>query len=329
MRRCALVSILFAAFFLNGCATVSTLRIDAARDLGNAGEQAATTTAENIFLSDAACQQVTDIQTLIFSGDALTAKMEQQLETLNKMRKEVHEELKTRRSVFVQLGATYNAFAALAESESPAETETAIKRLGEAVNSYAEAAGKDAPITGSVQRGLGLIGRIAVTELKKRQIKQASILIRERLTAFAQLLNDPAVKEQLIGFQENLASIGEDGVQTLWDEGVLDPSPLLDQIGANIGLRAAPDAAAVARQKKNLAAALNKIILSRLEEQRSLIRANYEASSQAIASLIREHEALEKDGTLNLAALMSIAVAQQQMMRKPLVLGRGQAEREP
>jgi 5'-deoxynucleotidase YfbR-like HD superfamily hydrolase len=309
------VSILFIAVFLTGC---STLRVDSARHLGSAGQQAADAIAENVFISDTTCQQAIDVQTLIFYhdvGEAPPQDLEKKFEELTSRYKAIHEELKARRLVFTQLGVTYSAFAELTDNESAAETEAAIRKLGEAVNKYAEAAGKEAVLSGSAQRSLGTLGKLAVVELKKKKIKQASALIRERLTSFTKLLKEPLVKEQLLGFQANLETIKKDGVLTLWETGILDPSPMLDQIGADIGLRAAPDAAAVARQSKNLSYGLTKIIASRFETKMELIEESYAASISAMEELIHEHEALEKDGPLNLTRLISIAAKQQHVTK--------------
>ncbi|WP_417911193.1 hypothetical protein [Candidatus Electronema sp. PJ] len=310
-----LVSVLIAAVFLTGC---STLRVDSARNLGDAGQQTADTIAENVFISDATCQQAIDVQTLIFYhdvGEEPPGDLEKKFEELNSRYKAIHEELKARRLVFTQLSETYRAFSELTDNESAAETEAAIRKLGEAVNKYAEAAGKEAVLSGSAQRSLGTLGKLAVVELKKKKIKQASALIRERISAFAKLLKDPLVKEQLLGFQADLAAIKKDGVLTLWETGILDPSPMLDQIGADIGLRAAPDAALVARQNKNLSYGLTKIIASRFENKMALIKESYETSISAMEELIHEHEALEKDGPLNLTRLINIAARQQHVTK--------------
>lgn len=311
----ASVSILLTAVFLTGC---STLRVDSARNLGDAGQQAADAIAENVFISDATCQQAIDVQTLIFYhdvGEAPPVDLEKKFEELNSRYKAIHEELKARRLVFTQLGETYSAFSELTDNESAAETEAAIRKLSEAVNKYAEAAGKEAVLSGSAQRSLGTLCKLAVVELKKKKIKQASALIRERLAAFAKLLKEPLVKEQLLGFQADLAAIKKDGVLTLWETGILDPSPMLDQIGADIGLRAAPDAAVVARQNKNLSYGLNKIISSRFESKMALIKESYETSISAMEELVHDHEALEKDGPLNLTRLINIAARQQHVTK--------------
>lgn len=305
-----LVIVLLAASALSGCATV---RIDTAGHLGDAGHQTAEAIAETLFLSDSFLDQAADLDTFVFyyeAGGEVPAELEAERKKLFDSYKTIHEEFKHRRQVFADLGITYQQFADLADKGTELETAAAVDRLGSAVNKYAESLGKKAIFSGSVQKALPQLGWLAAAELKKKRIKQASVLIRERLTAFAALLNDPLVKEEMLGFQQHMSSLEGDRLQVLWDAGVFDPSPLLDQLGTETGLQAAVNVGEVLRKDKPLSDSLGKVIESRLRRKLETIAENYHASLKTLEELIREHEALEKDGPLNLARLISIAEEQ-------------------
>lgn len=307
---CYLVIGLFAAVTLSGC---STVRIDTAGHLGDAGHQTAEALAETLFLSDSFIDQTAELDTFVFyyeAGGEVPAELEAQRKELLDSYRAVHEEFKQRRQVFADLGAAYQQFADLADKGTELETAAAVDRLSGAVNKYAESRGRKAVFSGSAQKVLPQLGWLAAAELKKKRIKQASALIRERLTAFAELLNDPLVKEEILGFQKHLSGLEGDRLQVLWDAGLFDPSPLLNQLGAGTGLQAAVNVDETLRKDKILSTSLGKVIELRLRRNVEAVEANYLASLKALEELIREHEALEKDGQLNLTQLVSLAEEQ-------------------
>jgi hypothetical protein len=305
-----LVIVILAAFALSGC---STVRIDAAGHLGDAGHQTADALAETLFLSDAFLDQAGDIDTFVFyyeAGGEAPPELEAKRKELFDSYRAVHDEFKSRRQVFSDLGLAYQQFAGLADKGAELETAAAVDRLSGAVNKYAESQGKKAIFSGSAQKTLFQLGWLAAAELKKKQIRKASSLIRERLTAFHALLKDTLVKEQMLGFQEHLSGLEGNRLQVLWDAGLFDPSPLLDQLGAGAGLQAAANADETLRKDKILSASLGKVIESRLRRNTEALTENYHASLRTLEELIREHEALEKDGPLNLTRLIRIAEEQ-------------------
>lgn len=281
----ALVIIPLAASALSGC---SSVRIDAAGHLGDTGQETAAALAETLFLSDAFVDQAADIDTFVFyyeAGGAVPPELEAQRKELLDGYKMIHEEFKHRRQVFAELGIAYQHFADLADKGAELETAAAVDRLGSAVNKYAESRGKAAVFSGSAQKALPQLGWLAAAELKKKRIKQASVLIRERLSAFAALLNDPLVKEEILGFQKNLSGLEGDRLQVLWDAGLFDPSPLLDQVGAGTGLQAAVNVGETLRKDKPLSDSLGKVIESRLRRNAEAIEANYHASLKTLEEL--------------------------------------------
>lgn len=318
-RRAALrrlASLLLAAACLGGC---SSLRTDAAKSLGEAGQQTAEAIAATVFLSDAACQQALDVDTLIFHYDygAMEAPpaLAEQRARLTEDYVQIHNELRARRKVFAELAAAYQVFSDLADNQAAVETAEAIEKLSDAVSKYAEATGGRPVFSGSTQRNLGTLGWLATAEMKKKRLKEASELLRSRLIAFAKMLRNPAVQEQLLGFQEHLAGIKGEGVQLLWEAGAFDPSPLLDELGADLGLRASVEADTLAQKDKKFSSGLGAVVASRLRRKINLIQEGYEASVNAVDELIREHRKLEQDGSLDLNRLLQIAEEQQRAAR--------------
>lgn len=316
LRR--LTGLLLAAACLGGC---SSLRTDAAKSLGEAGQQTAEAIAATAVLSDAACQQALDVDTLVFhynyGGMEVQPALAEQRARLTEDYVQIHNELRARRKVFAELAAAYQAFSDLADNQAAVETAEAVEKLSDAVSKYAEATGGSPIFSGSTQRNLGKLGWLATAEMKKKRLKEASALLRSRLTAFAKLLQNPLVKEQQLGFQEHLAGIKGEGIQLLWEAGAFDPSPLLDELGADIGLRASPEADTLSLKDKKFSSGLGAVVVSRLRRKINLVREGYEASVNAVDELAREHKKLEQDGSLDLDRLRNIA-AEQQRAAQPM-----------
>lgn len=215
-------------------------------------------------------------------------------------------ELSSRSVVFSTLAGVYDAFGNLAGLDASTEVETSIGNLGGAVNSYAVAIGQQQVITDAPTGVISRIGGLVAAEVQKEKIKEASILIRERLDTFVELFKDPLVHEQIVGFKNLLGSNRKAAIEMLWDKGVYSPKPLLDEMGAEAGFVAQKDGIELVIADKKLSKGLWEVVDRRFSRKFELIEKGYDASVKALKRLITEHKKLEKGQELDLSRLRQI-----------------------
>lgn len=315
---------LTSGFFFICLVGCSSLSIDSAKGLGTAGLEASVQNAANIFASDDEYQSTMDAEAFFhgFAGMSVPQKLFDNYKT-------IQAELSTRRIVFSNLGDVYGAFSSLVAIDAATGVETAINGLGDAVNGYASALNKSPVISSSAQGVIARIGGLTAAEIQKEKINQSSVLIRERLTAFAKLFEDPLVRAQMVTFKQNLAQTRSSAIQLLWKKGVFDPSPLINQMGTDIGLTASKDVIKIVNDQndKTISSGLEKVIVARLNRRIDLIEQGYDVSVKTVKELIKKHEELEKGEELSLTRLRQI-IAELQHITDLLVPKASSSERK-
>ena len=308
--RLSLVGV-FLLVCLAGC---SSLSIESAKSLGTAGQEASVQNTANMFASDYEYQRAMDAEAFFhgIAGKSVPERLSDNYET-------IQAEFSARKIVFSKLNAVYGAFADLVAIEGGTGIETAINELGDAVNGYAGARQKPPVISSSAQGVIARIGGLIAAEIQKKKIKQSSMLIRERLTEFAKLFDDPLVRKQMTTFKKSLAQSRASAIKILLKINLFDLSPLIDQMGAEVGLKASKKAINIVNDEKNetVKAGLVEIVVDRLKRKINLIEKGYDASIKAVKELIVKHKTLEEGEELNLTRLRQI-IAELQRITKNL-----------
>lgn len=284
-----------------GCSSIS---IDAAKSLSATGRSVAVQTQQNILVSDIEYLRARDVEALLhgYNGSTDSVIYIAILKSYN----DIHKELSQRTVVFENLTDVYDAFGNLAELDASKATETALGNLGGAINEYAKVIKSNQPISKDSTAVISKIGGLISGEIQKAKIKEASNQIQGELIKFLKLLETPIVREQMQGFKQFLATDRKDAIKLLWQEGLFDPTPLLNDIGADAALTAQKDVANVMKSKPALTNALGEVIDKRLEFKIDLIEQAYSASIKSIKKLIAEHEKLEEGKELDLVGLQAI-----------------------
>ncbi|MFT5702565.1 MAG: hypothetical protein ACI8ZB_005488 [Desulforhopalus sp.] len=293
--------IILATLAMAGCSTVS---IDKAKQLGAFGTEVTANSMANIFVTEDEFQRAIDAEAF-FHGSNSSEDSPVYANIIEKANK-VNNELAARTVVFNNLASVYDAFSGLAGIDAATGTETAINGLGSAINGYAAAVGQAPPIAESATAVLARIGGIIAAEIQKKQIIEASKLIRQHLDAFAILFEGKLVRTQMVTFQEVLAQNRATAIDLLWNTGVFKPDLVLNQMGASAGLTAHKDAAKVVAANKKLNSGLNEVVRQRLNHSKGLIGQSYNASIKGVRALIAQHMNLEKGEDLNLTHLRQI-----------------------
>lgn len=288
------------ALLVAAAAGCSSLNTESARTLGAAGCDVTGSGGEAVFASRSEYQRALDAEAF-FHGYAGAPVPERLLADY----RTIQAELGARRLVFNQLSEVYALFLSLADARAADGLGAAVNRLGEAVNGYAAQINKAAAVTSADKDALARIGGLAGKRIQQRKLKAASALIRERLESFAGLLEDPLVRTQLTSFRRNLAASRSAAVKLLWEKGLLDPSPLISELGGDAGLKACKDAAKIIADPKSgfVQEALGAVVSSRLERRLDLVEQGYDASVRALRELAAQHRALENGGAASRARL--------------------------
>ena len=304
---------LLSAFLIVCLAGCSALSIESAKSLGTAGQDASVQNVANIFASDDEYQRAMDAEALFhgFADMCVPSQLLDKYET-------IQAELNARKIVFSKLSDVYEAFSGLAAIDTATGVETATNELGDALNDYAATLNKSPIIFNSDQGVIASIGGLIAAESQKKKIKQSSILIRERLTEFVELFENPLVKIQILTFRQTLAQDQSIAIQSLLQKGLFDLSPLIDQMGADVGLKASKETVKIVKDDAAVRKGLEKVIVARLNQRVALIEKGYDASVKAMKELIVEHKKLEKGEELNMTRLRQI-IAELQRITERLV----------
>lgn len=297
------VAVLFCVvFMISACASVN---IDGARTLSKTGQSVAVQAQQNMMVSDKEYQRALDGEAFLHGYSGTT-----QLDTYKQLVTyygDIEQELAKRSVVFEKLETLYDAFGELAGSDAGAQTEKALGDLGGAITEYAQQVRQPVPLSSDATAVISKIGGIAAAEIQKAKIKQASILISEKVDAFQQLLGNKLVREQMTGFRMLLASDRTAAFKKLWNAGVYDPKPLFDDFGTDAGVVAQNNIAALIKSDTKLDNALTEVVEKRLaRNQFALIEKSYDLSLAALSHLVAEHKKLEKGEPLDLARLQTI-----------------------
>lgn len=296
-----LMVLLLIVFLASACSGIS---IESARQLSASGRNVAVQARQNVLVSDHEYLRARDSEALLhgFSGTTGSNKYTEIL----KLYDNIHQELARRSVVFDKLADLYDAFGNLAGFDAGDQTETALGNLGGAIEEYAKQIKQPSLISSETTAVIARIGGLIATQIQKAKIKEASIQIRARVGAFLKLLENPLVRGQVEGFRKVLISDVKAALSMLWDAGVYDPKPLLDDLGAPGGLAAQKDAAQVVKNNQKLREALGEVLDKRLTRQTELIEEGYNASLKALVQLMDEHKKLEEGTPLDLTRLRAV-----------------------
>ncbi len=292
------IVLLFAT--TSGC---SSLSLEAARQLAVTGRHTAVQAKQTSVVSEIEFSRAIDAEAMFhgFSGS------EKSLEPLIALYDEVRNELNARSIVFDQLAQLYDAFGDLAGIDAAHDVETALGELNGAITDYAKQVKQPPPLSADAAGAIAKIGGLLAGEIQKAKVKKASILIRGEVEKFSKLLATPLVRSQVTNFRKLLESTTASALIQLWEGGVLDPKPLLDDMGSPAGLSASKEAEKVLASKPRLKTGLTLVLKQRFRRQSDLIDQAYEASRQAINRLAAEHKNLEEEQPIDLARLRQIA----------------------
>lgn len=286
LARCAACPLLLSLLSA-GCATTG---IESARNLATAGREVTEQSEGCLFLSQADFLKARDAEAFIhgYAGTSTPSRLLADMQAIER-------ELAARREVFVRLDEAYAALYGLASQEASEGFEKTVARFGDAVNAYASVRNKALVLASPDKDAFAALVARAGARLQKRSAREACRLIRQKLEAFSQLLDDPAVREQLAGTRKNLSASRTSAIELLWEKRLLDPTPLISELAADAGLKAGKDALKILDDPENEAVreGLGSVLSDRLGRRLDLAERSYDACLGTVRELIAQHENVE------------------------------------
>ncbi len=292
-------SLLLMALVTSAC---SGLNVESARQLAVSGRQVAVQAKQTSIVSEQDYARALDGEAFLHGFSGNVDKLKEIVASYDTVRRE----LLSRAIVFERLADLYDAFGDLAAIDAAHDVETALGNLDGAVRDYATQMKLTVPVSTDATNAIATIGGLVAAEIQKAKLKKSSALIGGELVKFEQLLENKLVKTQVITFRKLLQADAAAAVVTLWDNGALEPTPLLNDIGAPAGLGAPKEAQKIVQSKPAVGKGLGVVLRQRLTRQADLIDQGYEASIRAVKRLAAEHKKLEQDQELDLARLREV-----------------------
>jgi hypothetical protein len=285
------------------CASCSSASREAASALATQGQNAATTYATSVNTTKAELDTYVEGQYLIAP---LTDRAEPSASMLKSIN-DVQSALSLRAQMMVQLAETYGAFGDLANYDAAGQVNQAIVNLSGAVNAYGAAVSPGSTISGPAASIAGEAGGFLAAAEQSKRIRQASTLIRSRLTTIVPLLEKE--KTTLKNVQDEIVDGSRDTELALWDKGFANPSPILGSQLGQLGLRFEQadyqhhfDALSNS-DRANFRKAIGLVVRYRAQRQATLQAEILDQTIDGLSALIGEHKKLEQGEDLNLQAL--------------------------
>ena len=291
---CVLLTVLVTA----GCSTISR---EAAIHLSSEGGVAAKSYQESLNTTRKELERYVEGQYML---SPLTGRAEPTKDMLASIT-QIDNAFALRAAMMSRLGAVYVAFNNLASYDAGAEVEAAVTGFTGAVNAYAAVVSPGANPISDVAGKLAARGAGFLANWEQsRRLKQASILVRERLEPVIGLLDKERTLYDALR-TEIVTGSGRSAI-ALWNIGIGRPDSILEEQLGTFGLLYDKDhyerhlTALSFSDRDNLKKAIASIIRHRVDRRISLETQLIEGSQEGFQMLIAAHRKLENGKELTL-----------------------------
>ena len=209
------------------------------------------------------------------------------------------------------LSASYSALGAFASYDAAGSFNSSITALATDTQKLAGAVGHPMTIPSDVTSGVSGVGGFFISYFQAREVKAASAKIEALLNQTIALLDNADTRAKLIPAQTELAGTIDQAANTLVLNGVYSFDPVLDQLGAPLGVKSTSASEAVVSKNPKIQAGLRNVLLQMAHVQADSITAAYDKSLAALKALVQQHENLQNGGAISLDNISSI-IAQMQ-----------------
>lgn len=314
MRLRALLPLLAMASvaLITACSNAPVL--SDAVSLSRAGQAAAGQMQQNASVSAARYALLKDAVTFdaAFSGDANNPSTGDFL----KQEAQIQLKLSVYAGMLGQLAGAYAALGELAGIDASRSFSSAIGMLCGSGNTLLAALNAVQQIPPNACTGLPAGGGLIIGAAQAQMVTSASDQIEAVLKTLIPVLADPTTRALIVLNGELVERQIVSTAKELYASGVYTCSPLLDELGAPLGLKTISGVDAVVRNNRNVRNGCLAYVSATARESAGSVGAAYDASVAGLKALIPLHDSLGAGAPLDLTSISAIISSLQELAAK-------------
>ena len=283
-------------------------------NLSRAGQAAALQMQQNASVTAAQYALLKDAVTFDagFSGDPDNPSTSDLLrqETL------IQSKLSVYAGMLGRLAGAYVALGELARFDTSGSFASAIGMLCSSGNTLLAALNAMQQIPADACTGLPVGGSLIISAVQAQQVSRANDQIEAVLKAVIPVLDNPATRKLIILNGELVQRQVISTAKELYASGVYTCSPVLDELGAPLGLRTISGVDAVVRNNRNVRNGCLAFVSATARETAGSVGAAYDTSVAGLKALIPLHDSLRAGAPLDLTAISAIITNLQELAAK-------------
>lgn len=297
------VSVLVATLSLGlgGCATAT---LTSGTNLAKAGEAAAQQMQQNATIS---ADSMTALRRAVAfnTGYNKGAGADDAKAFLDNMTS-IQGRLSQYSKLLASLSASYSALGDLSAYDASGTFNSSMQTLVGDSTKFAAAVGSPITVPANVTQGLSTVGSLAIGAIQAQRVKDGSAKIEHVLKQIIGALDQPATRDKLVPVPGKISDQVDQAAIVLLKEGVYSYGPILDQLGAPMGLKSTSGSDAAIAKDDNARAGLLAVAGEMAAEQSAQLAASYDKSLAALKALVPMHDSLEKGAPVDLSQIASV-----------------------
>lgn len=215
-----------------------------------------------------------------------------------------------------QLAGAYAALGDLAGFDASGNFSSAIGMLCGSGNTLLAALNAMQQIPANACTSLPVGGGLIISAVQAQQVASASDQIEAVLKTLIPVLADPTTRTLIVLNGELVQRQIISTAKELYASGVYTCSPLLDELGAPLGLKTTSGVDAVVRNNRNLRNGCLAFVSATARETAGSVGVAYDTSVAGLKSLIPLHDNLRAGAPLDLTAISAIIANLQELAAK-------------
>jgi hypothetical protein len=283
------VLLLISYASISGCATVPSATMSGGAELARAGEAAALQMQQNVTISEqslALFRQAAAFNDGFNATPGASAQFVQNVET-------IQSSLAQYGALLQSLASAYSAMDELAEYGGASSFDSAMSSLSSDAQQFGNKIGKSITISSGVTKGIQEGGNVLIGSIQTKKVVQASTQIESVLKQVIAALSDPNVRGAMLPIQPELQGEVDQAALVMYTQGVYSYRPIVDSLGAPLGLQSVSNADAIVRANGRLQAGLSRVVNETMNNQIAAAQKSYEAGLAALKALLKQHHSLE------------------------------------
>ena len=288
-----------------GCTSLNKI---AASKLATQGAQVATTSGQSYQSTDQALVQFVEGEYLLSGlSEGYSPPTSNMLNSISVIRKE----LQLRQQMLSGLSSLYVSFGALCDYDAQGEVEKSIGSTVQAGNSLSGLLG-GGEISDSAGKLFANTGGAVVGRIQSQRINNASAKIRSALQGIVLLLQQSNEQAALVSMRKSISEGKLRLVNKLWEDEFASASGIIDQHIQVFGLTPNESAVSAAAKNPGIKKGIEELLKWRQKQEEDSQAAAYDATIQALRSLVNEHSKIEAGEAVSLDAIQGYMATIQQ-----------------